>query len=420
MIQELTELAKQQPILVGGVGTVLTSAALYVARSVPRLVVRSVTSTMVSTISVDNNNDFYIHLNAMIFKHRIPWTFRCYEPGDKRDDETHPPDYDDDDETDTSLSKASLIPGYGSGWGYWNGVFFRFSKSKEDKGNTPVKNIHITIYTKDETKINKFFYEAIQTQKEENVQRVYQNISGFWRRMADKRLRPLDTVFLNREVKEKVVERLEFFLKNEKWYIERGIPYKFCFLLYGQPGTGKTSFIHSLASTFGLDINYVTKLGNLGNFFASRSYRPSIIVIEDIDALSNNLKRAPKTSSIFDIENENVGVEKSESLEPHLHDLLNSLDGFSSRHGMIVAITSNHPEKLDKALIRPGRIDFAIEVGPLDFEAFSTMYHAFYGKDKDCSSLRADYVPMTGARLQEIFVRNDHAGALLEVKPAQN
>ena len=59
MIQELVELAKNQPILVGGVGTVLTSSALYLVRSIPSQISSGVVNSIVSHFLIDNKNDYF-------------------------------------------------------------------------------------------------------------------------------------------------------------------------------------------------------------------------------------------------------------------------------------------------------------------------------------------------------------------------
>jgi chaperone BCS1 len=81
-----------------------------------------------------------------------------------------------------------------------------------------------------------------------------------------------------------------------------------------------------------------------------------------------------------------------------LHEILNSMDGMQTPDGLKFIITTNHLDRLDPAIIRPGRIDEAIEIGPLPLESARAMFKAFYGRDGI-----TDYQPRTGAQLQRMF-----------------
>ena len=80
------------------------------------------------------------------------------------------------------------------------------------------------------------------------------------------------------------------FKASEKWYRDRGIPYRRGYLLYGPPGTGKTSFTQAVAGALKLNICYINlSSGNLDdddlNNMLTRAPANSIILLEDIDAL---------------------------------------------------------------------------------------------------------------------------------------
>lgn len=406
MIQEIVELAKSQPILVGGVGTVLTSSVLYLVRSIPTRISNGISNSLISRFMIDNKNDYFNAVNTLVFKSKIPWTFRNYEPAEKSEEYSY--------EQDEFISSQGdyLVAGYGVGWGIWKGILFSFSKEREDKGYQPIKKLHIQFYTRDQNKVENFFKSAIELTKGADVQKMYMTSGNGWRRISNKKLRPLETVFLDKEIKQKLVSNLQNFIEEEEKYIRKGIPYKLCFLLYGIPGTGKTSFLHALASHLKIDIYFVDGLGNLKNQMSNFNFGRGIVIIEDIDTLSQNLNREENELSpveeLLGLKNKKEKTEKKYS-DNALHDLLNSLDGFTCPHGLILAMTSNHPENLDKALVRPGRIDFAIEIGPLNFETAKDMFVAFYGEEHvSIWNFFTDmYLPTIGSELQEIFMNND-------------
>jgi mitochondrial chaperone BCS1 len=87
-----------------------------------------------------------------------------------------------------------------------------------------------------------------------------------------------------------------------------------------------------------------------------------------------------------------------------LHEILNSMDGMQTPDGLKFIVTTNHLDKLDPAIVQPGRIDDVIEVGPLSIDSARRMFKAFYGRDGIDG-----YSPHTGAELQLMFSTIDGA-----------
>lgn len=205
----------------------------------------------------------------------------------------------------------------------------------------------------------------------------------------------------------KVRHRVGFFMKNKKWYEDQGIPYTLGILLYGSPGCGKTSLIKALSKdckrhVFNLKLTDNSTIHQIQNIFfnekvnvvkdgVSLSYiipiDKRLIVIEDIDCLSDMVlhrndklnecenKDSNNTQNYFDIapyhqynqygnlsNNPDKHVKKGKISQSKLtlSVFLNVLDGVLETQGRILVMTTNHPEKLDAALIRPGRIDLKV------------------------------------------------------------
>ena len=194
---------------------------------------------------------------------------------------------------------------------------------------------------------------------------------GFWRLANKCNAKSLNSVILDNEMKDDLTKDIDWFLNSEKWYKERGIPWHRGYLLYGTPGTGKTSLTLALATHFCRPL-YVLNLSSVSGdidleFAFSTCSSEGILLIEDIDAAQNSRKVIKK---------ENNEEEKKESIS--LSSLLNQLDGSLSHPGLIIFMTSNHPEKLDPAILRPGRIDFKIHLGFLTPETAKNMINKFY------------------------------------------
>ncbi len=192
-------------------------------------------------------------------------------------------------------------------------------------------------------------------------------------------------------------ERLNIFINHPEWYEERGIPHTLGVMLHGIPGAGKTSTIKAIAKDtgrhiFNLALRPYTTCKQLTNLFydenvavtasdgSAINYRiplnKRIYVIEDIDCLTDVV--LDRTGNHSKKQNHNEVLT--------LSYLLNLLDGVLETPGRILVITSNFPERIDKALIRPGRIDVKVEFRRADRQFILDMLNHFY----ECSKALAD------------------------------
>jgi len=214
--------------------------------------------------------------------------------------------------------------------------------------------------------------------------------------------RKLDTVYIPEANKKKITDTITNFRNNEQWYIDHGIPYRLGIMFYGPPGTGKTSLAKAIASHYNHDIAIVpsSKIdGDLLGFLMNVD-KDSLVVIEDIDrsaAVKNNDKsdknknsqQNPLSDTISAISQSNFG------------DILNAIDGLVSTHGRILIMTANNIDKIDPALLRPGRIDLCLEIGYCCYESFDACMRAFFGPEYKGSDTRTELNgEFTNAQLQ--------------------
>jgi hypothetical protein len=256
-----------------------------------------------------------------------------------------------------------------------------------------------------------------------------------------------------------VKQRVEYFVKHNKWYDSKGIPYTLGLLLSGEPGAGKTSTIKCLANEtkrhlININLNNdITKV-QLENLFYNEMLfvlNPSsgitekifiplnqrIYVLEDIDCqdklvLSRNDDPPKGRLTQPQLNNQNnklppqqpqtqqkkIGI--SEKID--LSFLLNLLDGILEAPGRIVIMTTNHPEKLDHALIRPGRIDICAKFKKCTRETMLEMIEHFYDitlstEDRNDIFELTDHL-ISPAEMSKVMFENitDYKKTLVELK----
>jgi len=265
-----------------------------------------------------------------------------------------------------------------------------------------------------------------------NLQKIYtlKNECSGWSVSLKKNTRTFDSVILKNNEQLKIKKILETFYASEKRYNEKNIPYKKGFLFYGHPGTGKTSMINAIANEFNLDIYFVDlrKIGK-GNedrfldLLKKINMQKSHIVFEDIDCMCDSVlerdkkHKLGKESLISQLEidlmkNKEMSMKYSKLIheminkndESHgLNFILNIFDGVHSFHGMTYTLTTNFPEKLDKALIRPGRIDHHINFKYCDTEHIKKLFEWFYEKEPEEEHLRSITKQYSPAAIQNAF-----------------
>ena len=204
---------------------------------------------------------------------------------------------------------------------------------------------------------------------------------GGWSRKKNLRDRDLSTIVLPSGLAEDLESDLNDFMEREEDYYRLGIPWHRGYLLYGPPGTGKTSFARALATRFDLDIYWLPLSdlktdADLTQMVSQLGYR-SMLLLEDIDVLHAAGNR-----------------DDTEAGGMTLSGLLNVLDGAATPEGLVTVMTTNHIDKLDDALLRPGRADRKVELGHLTQEQLNRLVDTFLGgHDKGMILERDDLAP---------------------------
>ncbi|RGB35364.1 P-loop containing nucleoside triphosphate hydrolase protein, partial [Rhizophagus diaphanus] len=196
--------------------------------------------------------------------------------------------------------------------------------------------------------------------------------------------RGLDSIALDESQEILLKKELETFVKDKSFYERIGMPYRRGILLYGKPGTGKTSLINAISSQLSRDIYYLNlkNIKNDNELSAAFSEVPKnqIIVLEDVDTQSRVLHKRTKKSNV---KTSNKSDDKSKDDKDDKEDkfsdfslstFLGCLDGHTLADGNIIIMTTNHVEHLDPACIRPGRMDVRLNLGYCTHYQIKKMY----------------------------------------------
>ncbi|KAF8969838.1 BCS1 N terminal-domain-containing protein [Flammula alnicola] len=333
----------------------------------------------------------------------------------------------------SSSALFKLVAGPGTHYVQYKGAWMQVKRERETRSmqlmsGTPWETVTLTTLSRDRKLFPELLSEArdLAMRGQEGKLVIHTAWGIEWRPFGQPRLkRPLQSVVLAPGVAETIDNDVKSFLDRRQWYADRGIPYRRGYLLHGPPGSGKTSFIQALAGSLSYDI-CVLNLSERGladdKLFHLLSNAPerSFVLIEDIDAAFN--KRVQTSED---------GYQSSVTFS----GFLNALDGVASGEERIIFMTTNHVERLDPALIRPGRVDLIEKIDDASPEQASILFNRFYGGGDISKPITDDAIEelsrklgsiveeeiengrrVSMAALQGFFIRNDAEDAVAKCR----
>jgi ATP-dependent 26S proteasome regulatory subunit len=296
-------------------------------------------------------------------------------------------------------------------------------------------------------RVNKRFIYCLERV---NIEKDEDSPLDIWREDNFESARTFDNIFF--DGKKEIISKIDFFLRNKDWYYKKGIPYSLGIGLHGPPGTGKTSFIKALANYTNrhivvLSLKIIKSKRQLERFFFENRYNEDnekddisfdkkIIVFEDIDCIGdivldrNKKEEKPKTVK-SDSDNIKIGdvlqsicelnesgttklMSKVNEEAITLDDILNLWDGIRETPGRILIISSNHYDKLDPALVRPGRIDITHELKNVGHDTLAEMYlNLFETKIDREKLLNVEEFLYSPAEIINMYVTNKNEEAFM-------
>ncbi|KAK7604954.1 hypothetical protein V9T40_006140 [Parthenolecanium corni] len=317
------------------------------------------------------------------------------------------------------VTKYDFIPSIGTHYFRYGRHWIKVERTREQQTldlhlGMPFETVTLTALGNRRETFFEILEEARQLAltKSEGKTIVYTSYGSEWRPFGHPRKRrPISSVVLDDGISEKVLQDVKEFINNPTWYSDRGIPYRRGYLLHGPPGCGKSSFITALAGEleYGICILNLSDKGLTDdrlNHLLSCAPQNSIILLEDVDAALPSREGGEETFESQQMKAAYAGLTRLT-----LSGLLNCLDGVASTEGRILFMTTNYKERLDPALIRPGRVDLIEYIGHCTEHQIEMMFKNFYKDKSDISKKFAAEVkrrnkPVSAAQLQGFFMRH--------------
>ena len=291
----------------------------------------------------------------------------------------------------------------------WRGAWIRLDRVREQQqvdviGGVPWETVTLTTLGRRRGLLLSLLEEARQEVlgRHSGLTTTYTCTPTDWRELSQPQpARPLHSVVLPHGVAERLAGDCERFLSAGPWYRQRGIPHRRGVLLHGPPGCGKTSLILALAGHLNLGISVLNLSdSNMTDTVLQARVadlpRNTILLLEDIDAafVSRDSNTVPLSSA------------HAGQSQVTLTGLLNALDGVLASEARLTFLTTNYPDRLDPALIRPGRVDIRQLIGYCSHQEAETLFLKFF---PDSSELeRKTFV-------KNIFTQQENS----EISPAQ-
>lgn len=369
LLNALQSLSKDNPVFAGVISLYGLGVLTFALRDVPAAVWNFLTCQLTTTMTLNSHDDIFYTFLTWISKHKMHRFMRSYNLGNPNR---------------WGVREEILTLGYGRTFVIFKGIPIFISRYKIEANATEYakETIQLTTLGRNSNR----FYELLQEMKDSlknqgDTFTVYAWRDHWWFQMAVLPKRSLDTLSLPQKTRTALIRHIRAFISERAWYLANGIPYRTGVLLQGPPGTGKTSLITAICSEFNRGCFILDLAGHTDMTLkeaVSKIPHGDVMVIEDIDTHFGKRGDLDKTIK----EGEKDKDEPKASLT--LGGILNALDGIACGTDRIVIATTNHPEKLDPALIREGRFDLKLDIGYMTDETLHDYMERLYpGFPKD-------------------------------------
>ena len=405
----------------GGFILMLSGSLIALCRHVPYQVGRWIKRRVIVEVDISNDDPLFAWISLWLAEHPYSQRARALTATSERDEYGRSGPSSPGDGRDKSVPQILLTPAPGNHLLIYKRRLLWLSR--ERKESAPSSGSEIFSFWKREVfnvrmigRSQQVVRDLLEDARKIAVSRrcrkveVFVGAYDYWERIDERDPRPLSSVFLPEGVSDNIVADLKTFLASQAWYMSRGIPWRRGYLFHGVPGAGKTSIICALAGQFQMNLYILNIAGTgmsddrLSGLLAKVPMR-SLVLLEDVDSVFAQRKKSKDVSNKLTFSG-----------------LLNALDGAASKEGMVLFMTTNHLDRLDDALIRPGRADYHQEFGLATAYQAESMYRAFFPDAEGVDDFGGKVVRagMTMAEVQaHLLVNRDSAIRALNLSEAK-
>lgn len=394
------------PLFGGGLLLMVTGGIMASFRKVPHTIWEWIKSQCMITVNVTNSDPVFEWLTLWLNQH--PYSKKSRRLSASTEKPKNSWEYDEDEGVLQEAPKIIFSPSPGDHFLRYKKKFMWLNRERKEptqggSGSAFVlrpEEYWITVFGRNQQSIRDLLNDVVAAAlaSTEKKEAVFTSTGTWWSKIKNYIPRPMESVILPGNTSEDIIADIKEFIKKKEWYENKGIPYHRGYLFYGIPGSGKTSLIAALAHELHINL-YTLNLGgkdiNDDSLIKLMLDVPagSMILFEDIDGV------APERGK----------DKKQEKDKVSLTCLLNCLDGLLANTGILVFMTSNHPDRLDGALIRPGRVDVKKEFGYVEPDQIDKLFRRFYDavtEEQIARAVKAIGKKKTMAELQMVLLVN--------------
>ena len=417
IINYLNTISGGNQFIAGAMSAWLMTVMTYLLRNIPLTIYQFLKKQLTTTITISNDNKVFYTLQRWFEYNNISDSMRAIRYSNGR------------------WGEDSVIKGIGVGEHFFyfkrNFMWVTLSVNEKAGSNKIIESISIMKIGRSHKVFGDIIHAANELEDLDITCTSVYRFKDFWNLVGKSRLRSFDTVCVTDDARNTLTNTIDKFVSSEKEYEKLGVPYQLGIILYGPPGTGKTSIIKALATKYSKNLAIISP-NKMLSFDTALETLPKncICIVEDIDSARCVLSRGgddddedsdsdeswTKFKKRLDFKNKTKKDDDAEKIiraysVDELSDILNALDGIVNVHGRIIIATTNHIEKIDAAVLRPGRFDIKVYIGYITKETFIKFLGRFFPDhapiDPDTFELISD--TMTGAKLQQhLLIEKDY------------
>jgi chaperone BCS1 len=367
---------EHNPFLSGGLTLMLVGAGLALLRKLPGMAWAFLTRRLTISVEIPDRDPAFRWVQSWIAEQRYARRARSLSLTTTWTSPDPDPDVDGDPDYNHSSGRLSearfvLSPAPGTHVMTYRGRLLVLQRARRDLDSGGAlafqETLTLQVLGGDRALVDELLREAHRAAlpRVPGVNILTATRHGTWNVSSWRPRRPLASIVLADDLLDDLIGDLRAFLASGAWYAARGVPHRRGYLLHGPPGNGKTTLVVAAAGELGLSVAVLGLNNKLMTDDALRELvdglpTGTILLIEDVDCAFG-----PKRAVA-----EETGVT--------LSGLLNALDGVSSREGRVLFLTTNHPERLDPALVRPGRVDRSVHLGHTTADQARRLFAWFY------------------------------------------